>query len=271
MIFMLETGIPTNIYTYIFFFSLISPFFHYRSPIVFNMSTYTPPRILVIGHSFVWRLNKFITESTRPCIDRHFCLTDAASISFHGIGGRTVDRLRDSDLHAVFSFKPTLLILEIGSNDLCDPNLAVPDLAANILRLIKTFHITYQVPYIIVSQVLRRRRPPIMTPSYNNRVPHLNNVLHNLLKQVPFATLWFHLDLIRATTNVFLPDGVHLNDNGNHLLYHSYLKAILRTLHHADRCARRPNPRLSVSRRPSWHSRRRPARSTRSRQLPLSN
>lgn len=235
------------------------------------MSAHTSPRILVLGHSFVWRMNKFITETTFPCVDRHFHLTDAVPISFHGIGGRTVDSLRASDLHAVSAFNPTVIILEIGSNDLCDPNSAAPEIAANILRLIQILHFQYRVPYIIFSQVLRRRRPPHMTPAYNNRVPHLNNAVRHLLRQVPFASIWFHTDLLRAKVNVFLQDGVHFNQIGNHLLYHSYQKAILRHLHRLARLSARPNPRLFVFRRPSWRPRQRPPHSTRSPQLPLSN
>lgn len=125
------------------------------------------------------------------------------------------------------------------------------------------------MPYIIFSQVLRRRRTPRMTPAYNNRVPHLNNALRKLLSQVPFASIWFHTELIRAKVNVFLPDGIHLNHIGNHFLYHSYQKAILRHLPRLARVSARPNPRLFVFRRPSWRTCQRPARSTRSPQLPL--
>lgn len=100
-------------------------------------------RVLVLGHSFVWRLENFIRRSTHPCVEPDFALPQPTSIHFHGIGGRTVHFLQCYDLAVVRTFQPTILILEIGSNDLCNPNLLVNDLAFDLLRLIYTFHFTF--------------------------------------------------------------------------------------------------------------------------------
>ena len=191
------------------------------------MSSRSQLRILVLGHSFVWRLAKFTMEANLPCIAHNFHCAEPAVIQFYGIGGRTVTKLRQLDLSLVAQFNPAIIILEIGSNDLCDPSLNANDLATNIFYLVQTLHFSYKVHHILVSQVLPRRSPPRMIPSYNTRVTQLMRLLNHFLRVTPFATLWFHPKILRTQSRVFLRDGVHLNFLGNHFPYHSYQKALL--------------------------------------------
>lgn len=218
------------------------------------MQTYTPLRILVLGHSFVWRLAQFTMEANLPCIAHNFHCAEPSEIQFYGIGGRTVTRLRQFDLSLVAQFKPNIIILEIGSNDLCDPRLNTNDLATNIFHLVQTLHFSYNVSHIIVSQVLPRRSPPRMIPSYNTRVSQLTRLLSHFLRVTPFATLWFHPKILRTRSSVFLRDGVHLNFRGNHLLYHSYQKAIMYCLSYNQNIL--PNSRPFFTRRPRCSLRR---------------
>ena len=191
------------------------------------MSTPTRLRILVLGHSFVWRLEKFVRESDLPCISYSFNCAEPNEVLFCGIGGRTIAQLRQSDLIVVDQFKPNIVILEIGSNDLCNPRLDPNFLATNLFQLVQMLHFTYKVSHIIISQVLPRRKLPRMTPSYNTRVTQLTRLLQHLVRVTPFATLWFHPKFLRTRSSVFLRDGIHLNFMGNHFLYHSYQKAIM--------------------------------------------
>ena len=212
-------------------------------------------RILVLGHSFVWRLEKFIKEAQFNCLDQHFAVADNVLVRFHGIGGRTVDSLRNFDLPVITSFQPTLVILEIGSNDLCNPRSAVPIIAANILQLLQLLHYAFNVRHIIVNQVCKRNSNNRSHLSYNTRVFQLNYLLLQIIKQLPFATFWFHRRVTRSVLPMLLPDGVHLNSEGNHLLYHSYHDAIayyiLNLAHRPSNCHR------FVSFRPSWSRHRR--------------
>lgn len=218
------------------------------------MDPIQPTRIMVLGHSFVWRLAKFLRETPLPCVSTNFHLTMAPIVQFHGVGGRTVPKLRQFDLFAVAAFEPTLLILEIGSNDLTDTHINIPDLAANIFQLVQFLHFNFSVDYLIVSQILPRITAPPLSPCYNVRVTQLNRSLFHLLKNVPFATFWFHFSLTRSRQNLFLPDGVHLNCLGNHLLYRSYQKALLR--YFSSISFLKSNGRISLFRRPPCRLRR---------------
>ena len=152
------------------------------------MALHSQLRILVLGHSFVWRPAKFTMESNLPCIAPNFHCAEPSVIQFYGIGGRTVTKLRQFDLSPVAQFNPI---------------------------------------HIIVSQVLPRRSPPGMMPSYNTRVTPLTHLANHFLRVTPFATLWFHPKSLRTQPHIFLRDRVHPNFIGNHFLYHSYQKDIM--------------------------------------------
>ena len=49
------------------------------------------PRVLILGHSFIRRLNSFITDSTH--LDHRFMIHEPAQLKWHGVGGRTVEKL----------------------------------------------------------------------------------------------------------------------------------------------------------------------------------
>ena len=170
--------------------------------------------------------------------------------------GRTVTKLQQFDLPVVNRFQPTVLILEIGSNDLCIPNCNANDLATTIFHLIQQLHFDYHVDHVIVSQIMPRCSPPAVTPPYNTRVWQVNDNLYYLLKQAPFASFWYYFALLCLGNKVFLPDSVHLSQMGKHLLYHSYYqKALFRYF------SRRWRSRLKSKRllryRPSCSHRRR--------------
>lgn len=135
------------------------------------------------------------------------------------MGGRTVTKPQIFDFPVVNRFQPTVLILEIGSNDLCIPNCNANDLATTIFHLVQQLHFDYHVDHVIVSQIMPQCSPPAVTPPYNTRVRQVNNNLYYLLKRPPFASFWCHFALLRLGNKVFMPDGVRLNQMGNHLLY----------------------------------------------------
>ena len=210
------------------------------------------PRILLLGHSFIWRIARFVIVTSLPCVANTFHLSRQPVVKFHGIGGGTLPKVRKFDLLAVAHFEPTIVILEISSNDLCDPNINISSLANDMFHFFQQLRLQLSVAHIIVNQILPRVRCPSVTPPYNVRISHLPFTLPS-----PFAAFWFHHSVINTRQFVFLPDGVHLNSHGNHFLYHSYQKALLRYL---SRVARnRSNRSVSVFHRPPCRPRHQPS------------
>jgi len=80
------------------------------------------PRVLILGHSFIRRLHDFI-ESDSGYLDLKFQLTASAHISWRGVGGRTIAKTVKFDLRILHSFRPDIVIVQLGTNDLtsCPP------------------------------------------------------------------------------------------------------------------------------------------------------
>ena len=67
----------------------------------------------------MWRLNSDLKFQLDSCMSPSFKLDGTAHIYMHGIGGRTVTKLRIYDFGVVARLSPDIVILEIGTNDLC--------------------------------------------------------------------------------------------------------------------------------------------------------
>lgn len=161
------------------------------------------PRILVLGHSFVWRIARFVDVNSLPCVASTFHLPGEPVVRFHGIGGRTLPKLLHFDLLAVATIKPTIVILEIGSNDLCSPNIDVSSLANDIFAFVQLLHIRFSVKHIIVSQILPRKKSPPMRPAYNHRVsPKSTTVTSTSTRALCYTLVSLSIN-IHQTTNFF--------------------------------------------------------------------
>lgn len=94
------------------------------------------PRALVLGHSFVRRLKEFAAQnhSDGP-YDLNLGSSNVCFIVFHGIEGRIVDKMIRNDLDKIRSAAPNVVVLELGSNDLCDKDSDPETIALSIVAL----------------------------------------------------------------------------------------------------------------------------------------
>ena len=185
------------------------------------------PRVPVLGHSIVRRLREFAAENhSGGPYDLNLGLSNICSIIFHGIGGRTVDKMIKDDLDKIRSAAPNIVVLELGSNDLCDKDSDPETIALSIVALAELLLTELSLRFIAVCEVTARQNEPFV--GYNERTALLNSHLRQSLRIKPTAKCWQHCDLINPTNNaVYAPDGIHLNDIGNKALYRSYRGAIL--------------------------------------------
>ena len=89
-----------------------------------------------------------------------------AVIHLHGVGGRTVEKLRLYGLGVVSAFRPNIIILEIGSNDLVDNRPEV--VGSKIDDLVQLLLASYSVRVIGVCEVI----PRVRTPFFDAAAPH---------------------------------------------------------------------------------------------------
>ena len=148
------------------------------------------PRVnaLLLGHSFVRRMQEFITKSSDDrCLDT-LNLHETCNISWQGTGGRTVARVQRFDMGVITAFRPAILVLELGCNDICDPRRSLLSVARSIMTLVNNAFEEMDVQFILVCQVLHRKKSPYSF--YNDNVNKLNRYLKNALQEVAYATLW---------------------------------------------------------------------------------
>ena len=180
------------------------------------------PCALVLGHSFVRRLKAF---SNKNRSSRNLNLEDTCRVFLSGIGGRTVDKLIQFDLAKLHVLQPNVVVLEIGSNDLCDISSDPETIGSTIITLIDSLRVEFSVDWVVVCQILPRKNQPY--PEYNSARSSLNSWLKNTLSTTEHATFWRHRGLARPSLNIFDVDGIHLNRRGQQRLFRSYRGAIL--------------------------------------------
>ena len=185
------------------------------------------PCALVLGHSFVSRFKVFLK---REEFSKNLNLDDTCRVFFSGIGGRTVEKIMRFDLEKLYVLQPQIVILEIGSNDLCDVAVDPEAIGSQIMTLINRLRYEFGVERVVVCQILYRQNQPY--PQYNSSVTALNSWLKVKLSNVQYATLWRHRGLVRPSLDIYGRDGIHLNRRGEALLFRSYRGAILFALKH---------------------------------------
>ena len=117
--------------------------------------TVTPtPRVLILGHSFIRRLQKFM-EHHIGYLDLSLQITASADIAWHGIGGRTVAKTVKFNLHVVRSTRPDIVIAQLGTNDL--PFQSPLHVGSELEEFGRLLHYSYGVRFVCVCQTIRRR------------------------------------------------------------------------------------------------------------------
>ncbi|VDI10947.1 Hypothetical predicted protein [Mytilus galloprovincialis] len=187
------------------------------------------PKVLILGHSFISRLTQALTYD--PKLSPDFNLAQC-SVSCYGISGGTVDRLKNNDdLNAhIQQFQPSVIILQIGGNDLCDPSLKAETLACNIVDLMSDFQLHYSfVNKIVVCELFTRTQPWYITAEqYENKRRIVNQMLPILVDDKKH--FWKHLRLMNSPLQIFASDGVHLSALGMQKYYRSLRLAILHAI-----------------------------------------
>ena len=175
----------------------------------------TVPNVLILGHSFVKRLQRDMISNFDARVDANFKLHGSAIVHLHGIGGRTVTKLRSFDLHAVTSVSPDVVILEIGTNDL---SLEPPEVVGSAIQELVQFLLDhFPVRVVGVCHVIPHgisEMSHIPASLFAQRAHILNRYVSVVLEDIPNVFCWCHKTFSHPAKNFFLADGVHLNPFG---------------------------------------------------------
>ena len=185
------------------------------------------PSVLILGHSFVRRMYEDLRNRFHPRANWNFDLSDA-TVSFHGVGGRTVKKLKKYDLEAVRRLNPDIIILEIGTNDLSLPHSDPSRIGSAIHDFVNLLLESFSVKIVGVCHVIPRCSYA-SHPQFWEKALLLQQYLSVVLDS-PNVFCWKHSSFSNSSKPFYLPDGVHLNPVGQYLLYRSYRGAILKAL-----------------------------------------
>ena len=188
------------------------------------------PKVLILGHSFISRLEDFCASTGRYDMGLNQC-----QVAYEGISGGTPDSIRERAVlrrHSVVrSFRPHLVILQTGGNALCDPDKTALSVGYNITNLVDLLLEEFGVQRVVVCEVFRRPWPRNVSPiQYMCKRDVVNQYLSTVIGTTRGARFWEHNKLMHVSTPVFSSDGVHLNDEGLERFYRSIRGSIQKAL-----------------------------------------
>ena len=85
-----------------------------------------PIKVMIAGHSFIANLKSYIRKNL--CADINFSLgldPREIMIQYSDRRGGSLETFRQYQLESVKDFEPEIVVLQLGSNDLCNPEQSV--------------------------------------------------------------------------------------------------------------------------------------------------
>ena len=181
-----------------------------------NMAT----KVLILGHSFISRFYDFLRFNV--WCQFKIKLKHSEQVFLRGYPGAKIDYIKERCLHMVGSLEPTVVLLQVGSNDLYRLDKSVQGIEQKWIGLVLTLKYCYHVQRMAVLQILHRQLPrrriryPVDILWFNDRVDTLNTFLRNYFKEdrVEGVQFWRHSGFWSPENQklVDTDDKVHLNE-----------------------------------------------------------
>ena len=159
--------------------------------------------ILILGHSFVHRHRDDLAARFDTCAAPNFHLPELGQVSLFGTSGRTVEKLNKCDLSSLHKYRPDIVILEIGTNDLS--TLRPEVVGSQIDDLVHVLREQNKVRVVAVCQVINRNTPQ-KSPNchFNAKAAVLCQYLSVVLANQPGIFLWEHKEFYRPDRSFFM-------------------------------------------------------------------
>ncbi len=195
-------------------------------------------KVGIAGDSFVSHLEAFIgveSQKDDSIIKENLGLDpDSVMITWHGVGGRTVRKFLEFDLPGIADLNVEAVVMQIGSNDLCDHDMT-PEILLERVQLELLPHLHHKgIQVVMLCQVLRRKSPPrsgLPLEIYNSRVDTFNKLLESTFSEHYLAHYWPHISIFSCgkVNRIWRHDGVHLNwQHGQKPFYRSVRGAAIK-------------------------------------------
>ena len=114
-------------------------------------------RVLIVDHSFIANLKAYIQKNIDTHINFSLCLDPKdVLIQYAGRRSRTLLTSRQQQLEAIQNFKPRIVIMQLGSNDLCNRHMTVELFTSEYKSIIMELSSKYNVQRVVELQILLR-------------------------------------------------------------------------------------------------------------------
>ena len=191
-------------------------------------------KVMVLGHSFVKRAKDFVHSGLEDTTD-NLHLED---VDFHwnGFGGLTLPLL-ELKSHLLYATRPDILVLDIGSNDLCDDFIDPHALALNVYNVANSFLHVSSITCIFILDISYRSIQSSYSArqDFNACADIYNSKLHYLCSSNIAPIFPASLRGLKDNFEDYLhTDGVHLSVNPHPGTSHSgtfkYLMSVRRAV-----------------------------------------
>ena len=180
------------------------------------MSSRDKPRVLILGHSFVRRLEEAIHDGRDRKLEVNLAQCE---VRFTGRGGASIQTILDHEIHPwggmVQTFRPQVVVVHAGENDLCSKRSQT--VGYSLAALVCVLHQFSFVKRVVIMHLFRRRRPRYISRAhYERRRQQVNSFLTVYFSRPLYRLLGVrvrqHKRLENNPANIFKRDGIHLED-----------------------------------------------------------
>ncbi|XP_071501990.1 uncharacterized protein [Diadema antillarum] len=173
-----------------------------------------PPVVLVLGHSYIGSLNSFIE---RDPARSNLALERSSVLAFlHDVGHTQPGNVfsASSQLDLVWELSPDAVVIDLGSNDLCELGATTESTVTALLDLALRVSRIPGVRHVIVCGIIPRLFVPKWKTNFNAAVHDTNRLLAKFLENLPNVHFWRHRAFTQNHSKLFMQDGVHFNEAG---------------------------------------------------------
>ena len=177
-------------------------------------------RVFIFGHSFVHRFQSFL-QSDVKYINLGLCQS-RFSVKCYGLGELKLNQSRR--LHSADNIiaGADLVILDIGSNDVCEQDYSPDRFVLNLISYANYLLHGLDVKKVVIVQLLYRDKVPFV--SYNDVVINTNIILERTINANNSPILfWKHRGMWKPPVPILDKDGVHLSKE---IGYPKYLRSM---------------------------------------------
>jgi hypothetical protein len=184
-----------------------------------------PLKVLIFGHSFVRRLDEYLSASN--IINADLDQNDF-HVSFFAMGGLTVNRAWQN-IEFIKTALPDIVILNVGDNDLDNASFTsstdVREAAVTVVEFANHL-LTLNVKVVFIIPAYHRSSPRL--DDYEQCLPYFNESIRTICKTLYRVVFWPHRNMTENWIKFISHDGIHYNNDGNARYLRCVKRAIFR-------------------------------------------